>query len=44
MILNTRGNPDFEHETEIQELNMVKPQPVEAQSPVYSITWDPYLS
>ena len=44
MILNTRGNPDFEHETEIQELNMDKPQPVEAQSPLYSITWDPYLS
>ena len=44
LILNTRCNPDFEHETEIQKLNMDKPQPVEAQSPVYSITWDPYLS
>ena len=43
MILNTRGNPDFEHETEIQELSMDKPQPVEAESPLYSITWDPYL-
>ena len=43
MILNTRGNPDFEHETEIEELSKDKPQPVEAQSPLYSITWDPYL-